>query len=259
MQDLKAGFILNATPWKQQVMQIVGVVSAALVMAPILSLLLNAYGFEGQPSNSEPLSSVQTAETGLMDPILSQPLAQAEPQDTKKAPLAAPQANLMAAVAQGVFEGKLPWGFVGMGVLMGIAVIFLDVYLMKKGSTFRTPVLAVAIGIYLPLELEIPYEAGVWVYPAITRNQVARQMPTGQAEGGARRGILLASGLITGEALGGIRMSIPIVISEQRDIVAIIKEPSETVTMIGAIAGSVFLIGVGSWLYLCGKGSRVQG
>ena len=78
MQDLKAGYLVQATPWKQQVMQMVGTVSAAFVLAPILMLLLNAYGFKGHASAQE-------------------------------TPLAAPQANLMASVSKGVFAGELPW------------------------------------------------------------------------------------------------------------------------------------------------------
>ncbi len=81
MQDLKAGYLLGATPWKQQLMQGVGVVSAALVIAPILNLLLTAYGM-GPATADHPDS------------------------------LAAPQATLMASVAKGVLGGQLPWGFI---------------------------------------------------------------------------------------------------------------------------------------------------
>ena len=91
-------------------------------MAPILNLLQSAYGI-----------GVRTAE---------QPNA-----------LLAPQANLMASVARGVFGEGLPWPMIGFGVLVGAAIIALDVYLERRRAAFRTPVLAVAIGIYLPLEL----------------------------------------------------------------------------------------------------------
>jgi putative OPT family oligopeptide transporter len=129
MQDLKAGHVLGATPWKQQVMQAVGVVASALVMAPVLSLMLEAYGI-GIPTESHPN------------------------------PLAAPQAGLMAAVAQGVFTLDLPWDMVGIGALVAVFFIVLDIVLEKKGGDFRTPVLAVAVGIYLPLELEVPILLG---------------------------------------------------------------------------------------------------
>jgi putative OPT family oligopeptide transporter len=126
LQDLKAGYIVGATPWKQQVMQGVGVVSAVLVMAPILNLLLEAYGI-GVPTAAKPGS------------------------------LLAPQATLMASVAQGVFKGGLPWGMVAIGAAIGAVIIGVDEWLKARGSNVQAPVLAVAVGIYLPLELSARY------------------------------------------------------------------------------------------------------
>lgn len=258
MQDLKAGFILKATPWKQQVMQIVGVVAAALVIAPILSLLLNAYGFEGQPSKPPEVSSVQVETIGGTDPNLAEAIAKAEVGGAAKKPLGAPQANLMASVARGVFNGELPWWFVGIGALMGVAVIILDVYLMKSGSSFRTPVLAVAIGIYLPLELEVPILAGGLIHFGLQRYHARRRTPEQQSQESSRHGLLFASGLITGEALLGIMLAVPIVIFKDGDVMAIFKDPSSLVNMIGAIVGSILLISVGSWLYRIGMGSKAR-
>jgi putative OPT family oligopeptide transporter len=190
MQDLKAGHVLGATPWKQQVMQAVGVVASALVMAPVLSLMLEAYGI-GIPTESHPN------------------------------PLAAPQAGLMAAVAQGVFTLDLPWDMVGIGALVAVFFIVLDIVLEKKGGDFRTPVLAVAVGIYLPLELEVPILLGgllAWaagrVYTRSTRRGGHQdEAPITEAkETGERNGLLFAAGLITGEALLGILLAIPIVV-----------------------------------------------
>jgi putative OPT family oligopeptide transporter len=112
MQDLKAGFILGATPWKQQLMQGVGVISSVLVMAPILNLLLIAYGI-GAPTVEHPN------------------------------PLAAPQATLMQSVADGVFKGGLPWDMVAIGAAVGISIIIIDEVLKARGASFRAPVLAV--------------------------------------------------------------------------------------------------------------------
>src|SRR5687767_12766071 len=165
MQDLRAGYLLGATPWRQEVGQALGVVSAVLVIAPILNLLESAYGI------------------GARTP--EQPNA-----------LLAPQANLMASVARGVLEGGLPWTMIGLGVLVGAAIIALDVYLERRNASFRTPVLAVAIGIYLPLELAVPIFAGGLVSLLATRRN-----PT--VDAGAPRGLLFAAGLITGEALVG--------------------------------------------------------
>jgi len=212
MQDLKAGYIVGATPWKQQVMQLVGTVSAAFVMAPILMLLLKAYGFAGHKS--------ATADA-----------------------LIAPQANLMASVAKGVFEGGMPWSFVFIGMGLAVAVIMLDEYLLRKGGSFRTPVLAVAIGIYLPLELEVPIFAGGIIHQVIKVVHKRRRTDKDKAEQFGRQGLLFASGLITGEALLGILLAIPIVLSGRQDVLAIADNP------LGSWPGVILLTGIGYWLF----------
>ncbi|HUE85956.1 MAG TPA: oligopeptide transporter, OPT family [Vicinamibacterales bacterium] len=198
MQDLKAGRLLGATPIKQQIMQMVGVVSAAFVMAPVLTLLLTAYGI-GAPTPAHPN------------------------------PLAAPQATLMAAVAGGVFGGGLPWTMVAWGMALAAVIIALDVVLERRGSEFRTPVLAVAVGIYLPLELSTAIFVGGLVAWAAHR-VYTRALAGGDARGhaalaeakqtGDRYGLLFAAGLITGEALIGILLAIPIVIAGRADVLA---------------------------------------
>jgi putative OPT family oligopeptide transporter len=170
LQDLKTGHLVGATPWKQQVMQAVGVVAAAFVIAPVLTLLLKAYG----------IGPVTVA---------------------GQKPLGAPQATLMASVARGVFARDLPWGLIGVGMALAGAVIVLDIILERRGSTFRTPVMAVAVGLYLPLELGMAILAGGLV--AWTAAKLARGA---QGQGG----LLVAAGLITGEAIMGILLAIPI-------------------------------------------------
>ncbi|MGH7544735.1 MAG: OPT family oligopeptide transporter, partial [Gemmatimonadota bacterium] len=198
MQDLKAGRIVGATPYKQQIMQGVGVIAAAFVLAPVLTLILKAYGI-----------GVPTAE---------------HPQ-----PLTAPQATLMASVAEGVFGGHLPWTMVILGMLVAVAIIAFDVYQERRGAEFRTPVLAVAVGIYLPLELSVAIFIGgliAWaasrfrarVAARAPREVVPRLQEAGSA--GERHGLLFAAGLITGEALVGIAMAIPIVWAKDRDVAA---------------------------------------
>ncbi len=163
MQDLKAGAILGATPARQQIMQLIGVVAAALALGPVLELLLGAYGF-GAPSAEFPHA------------------------------LRAPQATLMAAVADGVFGGTLPWGFFFTGAALGAGTWLLDLWLMHRQASFRTPVLAVALGLYLPWELSGPVLLGGLIRSVSERSGAA----------GASRGVLAAAGLITGEALMGI-------------------------------------------------------
>jgi putative OPT family oligopeptide transporter len=184
MQDLRAGYLLGATPWRQQVGQALGIVAAVLVMAPILNLLQTAYGI-----------GVRTPE---------QPNA-----------LLAPQATLMASVARGVLEGGLPWVMIGLGALVGAVIIAFDVYLERRRASFRAPVLAVAIGIYLPLELSVPIFAGGLIAAAVARGA------SGRPERSGARGLLFAAGLITGEALVGILMAVPIVLSGDPGVFAL--------------------------------------
>jgi putative OPT family oligopeptide transporter len=184
MQDLKAGYLVGATPWRQQLMQVLGVISAVLVMAPILNLLLTAYGF-GAPTAEQPNA------------------------------LAAPQATLMASVAQGVFGGGLPWGMVAAGAVIGVMVIAIDETLRRGGYSWRAPVLAVAVGIYLPLELSVPILAGGVIAHLVKRRLARRGLTPGRA------GILFAAGLITGEALIGIALAVPIAFSGEPEVLAL--------------------------------------
>ena len=203
LQDLKAGYIVGATPWRQQVMQAVGVVSAVLLMAPILNLLLQAYGI-GAPTAEQPNA------------------------------LLAPQATLMASVAQGVFGDGLPWSMVAGGAGIGIVIIVIDEWAKRSGRAWRAPVLAVAVGIYLPLELAVPIAVGGVLAHIVGRRQ-------GVAERG-RTGMLFAAGLITGEALVGIVMAIPIVVAEDPDVLAL---PFN----LGSVGGIVVFVALAAALY----------
>ncbi len=189
MQDLKAGYILGATPYKQQVMQVVGVAAGAFAIAPVLNYLLLGYGM-GAPTDAQPNA------------------------------LAAPQATLMQSVAVGIFGGGLPWNMVAIGAVIAAVVIAIDVRLEKKKSNFRMPVLAVAVGIYLPLELDTSIFIGGLLAWAVNK-YFKRQSVNGASESHAlsqdkagKAGLLLASGLITGEALMGILIAVGIVVSD---------------------------------------------
>ncbi len=211
LQDLKAGYIVGSTPWKQQVMQGVGVISAVLVMAPILNLLLQAYGM-GAPTEEHPNA------------------------------LLAPQAMLMASVAKGVFGAGLPWNMVAIGVGIGALIIAVDEYLKKRKTKWHAPVLAVAVGIYLPLELSVPIFAGGLIAAAAERWN-ARHSDPAVRERNARIGMLTAAGLITGEALVGIFLAIPIVLSGDAGVLAIAHEP------LGGAPGLIVVAALGWWMY----------
>jgi len=172
LQDLKTGHILGATPWKQQIMQIIGTISAAVVLGLVLDILHTSYVI-GSPT------------------------------------LSAPQATLMQSVAEGVFQDNLPWTMVIIGTIIGIIIILLDIRQERNGSDFRIPILAVAVGIYLPIELSVPIFIGGMISHIGNRN--------GATEVTKRNGLLLSSGLITGEAIMGILVAVPIFITSNKD------------------------------------------
>jgi putative OPT family oligopeptide transporter len=192
LQDLKCGYIVGATPWRQQVMLAIGAFASALVMAPVLNLLASAYGI-GVPTEAHP------------DPLI------------------APQATLMASVARGLFGGSLPWPTIGVGAAIGGVIIAIDEVLKAKRATFRMPVLAAAVGIYLPLELSVPIFLGgllAWFCERALKAN-SRVATSEEAERIGRKGMLFAAGVITGEALMGIVIAIPIVVSGRADVLAL--------------------------------------
>ena len=178
LQDLKTGYLVGATPWRQQVVLIIGCLVGAAVIPPVLDLLYNAYGFAG-----------------------SLPRAGMDPSQA----LAAPQATLMKQIATGIFSGSLDWTMLGLGVAVGVVVIVLDVVLRNSGKGALPP-LAVGLGIYLPptigLTLTIGAVLGFFLQRAI--KAYGQRLGKDWAAAAEERGLLLASGLIVGESLMGI-------------------------------------------------------
>lgn len=176
MQDLKTGHLVGATPWKQQVMQVIGVATGAVVIVPVLSLLQAKYGI-GEVTEAHPH------------------------------PLTAPQATLMAKLASGVFGGSLPWHLLVLGMLLGVAVILLDARQARREAELRFPVLAVALGMYLPLKLSATILLGGCLAEWVRKGRMGSGAATED------RGLLCAAGLVTGEALVGILLALPIALS----------------------------------------------
>ena len=175
LQDLKTGYLVGATPWRQQAVLVVGCVVGALVIPPVLDLLYHAYGFPG----------------AMPDPRM----------DAGQA-LAAPQATLMAAIARGIFGHALDWTSVGIGMALGVTLIVIDV-LMKRIGRNGLPVLAVGIGLYLPPTVGVTLAIGAITGWLIDRALAGRA----DAERARRRGVLIASGFIVGESLVGVGMA----------------------------------------------------
>ncbi len=220
LQDLKAGYLVGATPWRQQVMLAIGSISCAMVMAPTLNLLAKAYGI------------------GVATPEHPNPLEAA-------------QANLMASVAKGMFGGHLPWDMIAVGAVIGVIVIIFDLILKAKNAPFRVPVLAAAIGIYLPLETMVPIFLGGLLNYLVTRG-FGKGLSEDEVEKRNRKGMLLAAGLITGEALMGILMAIPIVIAERGDALAL-PAGMQLGGSLGEWAGLLLLGAIGWWMLKVGK------
>lgn len=167
LQDLKAGYLLGSTPRRQQIMQVVGVVAAALTVTFVLRLLTSVYEL-GSPE------------------------------------LAAPQAGLMAAVAGFIFNGGLPLAMMLSGMGMAVLFIITDEILEAKNAAFRTPVMPIAVGMYLPVGLSTPIFVGGLLAFLVGRYLNKQKLSEDAKETGMRSGVLMASGLIAGEALVGI-------------------------------------------------------
>ncbi|MGE4458242.1 oligopeptide transporter, OPT family [Stenotrophomonas acidaminiphila] len=206
LQDLKTGYLVGATPWKQQLMLGIGAFSCALIMAPVLNLLQEAYGIGSKT-------------------------------------LPAPQANLMASVAKGLFGGDLPWTMIIIGGVIGAVVIAIDGWLKKTGKRFRVPVLAAAIGIYLPLELMVPIFLGGLLAHLVARFHRVRADDEEALDRVHRPGVLFSAGLITGEALMGIAIALPIVITQNPDVLALPLSLGAAAQWVGLAV--LFLVG---WL-----------
>jgi putative OPT family oligopeptide transporter len=179
MQDLKCGHIVGATPWKQQLFQVIGVVAAAFVIPWVLRVLDAGYGI-GRVVNPD------------------------------VTPLAAPQAALMGSLASGIFGAGINWRFIFIGFGLAVVLIILDEIQKRRGSSFRFPVLAVAVGVYLPLGLSVPIFVGGVIAYLVGRRSAAAAPAVRQTRENA--GLLLASGLITGEALMGVAISVAAVV-----------------------------------------------
>jgi putative OPT family oligopeptide transporter len=169
LQDLKTGQLVGATPWRQQVALVIGVVFGGLVIPPVLTLLNTAFGFLGAPGAGENA-------------------------------LAAPQAALISSLAKGVFGGDLDWGLLGLGVAIGAVVIAIDEVLKLK-TKFALPPLAVGMGMYLPMSLTLIIPIGALLGRCYDK---WAERTGGDVEQKKRLGVLMATGLIVGESLFGV-------------------------------------------------------
>jgi len=216
LQDLKTGQLVDATPWKQQVALVIGVVAGALVIPPVLDLVNHAYGFVGAPG------------------------AELRPH-----PLPAPQAGLISSLAQGVIAGDIDWSLIRIGGFIGVGIILLDEILARTTRHMRVPPLAVGLGIYLPTQSTLMIVVGAvagWFF-----DKGANRSPRPEAT--KQLGVLLASGLIVGESTIGVVISAIVVFSGVAAPLALVGPGFETAgIIIGGLAFAIIAVLLYRWI-----------
>ncbi|MGH8100813.1 MAG: OPT family oligopeptide transporter, partial [Chthoniobacterales bacterium] len=227
LQDLKTGQLVGATPWKQQVALIFGVIAGAFVIPPVLDLVNHAYGFVGAPG------------------------AELRPH-----PLPAPQAGLISSLAQGVIAADLDWSLIQIGALIGVGIIFLNEILSRTTRSMSVPPLAVGLGIYLPTQSTLMIVVGAivgWFF-----EQRANCLP--KPEAAKQLGVLLASGLIVGEGIIGVVISAIIVFSGKDAPLALVGSNFETAgKFIGGIAFALIAFVLYRWILRMARANTQTG
>jgi putative OPT family oligopeptide transporter len=210
LQDLKTGQIVGATPWRQQIALVIGVLFGSLAIPPVLDLLNNAFGFAGSAGAGENA-------------------------------LAAPQALLISALAKGVLGGDLDWPLLGLGALIGVAVVIVDELLGEAGKR-RLPPLGVGMGVYLPMALTFLIVVGTVLGHYYDKWADTRHDP----ESAKRMGVLAATGLIVGESLFGVAFAGIVAGSGSDTPLAVVGESFAPIAEYG---GAILFIGILWWIY----------
>jgi len=222
IQDLKVGYILGATPWKQQVMLLMGVVVAAFVVPPVMDLLFNVYGIGDVFPH-----------TGM----------------DKTQVLAAPPAALMAGIAQSVFRHNLPWDMLIAGMVIAIVGIIINGILHRK-QLKGFSVLGIAVGIYLPLTTSTPLFIGAllskFINNMVNKQQKKNQLNDGLAKEAKQRGVVIACGLVAGAALMDVILAIPFGFFHNPNILRVM--PANLVWFAGILA-ILATVALGLWMY----------
>jgi putative OPT family oligopeptide transporter len=210
LQDLKTGQLVEATPWRQQVALVLGVIFGSVVIPPILDVLNTAFTFQGAPG-------------------------------AKASALAAPQAQLISAIAQGVLGGNLDWNLIGWGAIIGVVVVIVDEAL-RKTKRGALPPLAVGMGIYLPMALTLLIPIGAVLGHVYEKWTTRAQNP----EFAQRMGVLLATGLIVGESLFGVVFAGIVAATGSDAPLAIVKDNPLAIPA-GLVVFAVAVLGLYAW------------
>ncbi len=206
LQDLKAGHILGGTPWRMEIGDIIGVALVSFVLFIPLMVLhegdIKARGLERLAQlQSQQVQTVTAADgkTYTLDQIKALPADQEKTVLNLDAgfgskQLAAPQAGLMALLSKGIVEGKMAWPLIIVGMMLGFGFILMQV---------KSPML-VSVGMYLPLETTFAIFLGGLIKGIVTMIAERRGLNEAQKVRVENNGVLLAAGLIAGEALMGL-------------------------------------------------------
>jgi putative OPT family oligopeptide transporter len=220
LQDLKTGQLVDATPWKQQVALVIGVIAGAIVIPPVLDLVNHAYGFVGAPGA-----------------------------ESRPSPLPAPQAGLISSLAQGVIAADIDWSLIRIGGLIGVCIILVDEILARTTRHMRIPPLAVGLGIYLPTQSTLMIVVGAVVGWLFDRRADSSRRP----EATKQLGVLLASGLIVGESVIGVVISAIVVFSGVAAPLALVGPAYETAgKVVGGLAFVAIVVVLYRWIWRLG-------
>ncbi|OEH48264.1 hypothetical protein lpari_00705 [Legionella parisiensis] len=212
-QDLKVGQLVGATPWKQQLMLLLGVVISSIVIPPVMQLLFNVYGIAGVMPHSN------------MD--ISQSLP-------------APTAALMAAITEAVFRNSLPWAMMFIGSAIILIIIFLN-YIFKLQRYLNLSILGIAIGMYLPISSSFPLFIGGMI-ALFVKKRLKRTTPVKEeAIIRIQRGTLIACGLVAGSAIMDVLLAIPFSIFQSPDALQLVGPGWENIGVYLGVLSTLLL------------------
>ncbi len=216
-QDLKVGQLVGATPWKQQVMLLLGVIVSSLVIPPIMQLLFDVYGIAGVM----PHHGMEVSQS-----------------------LPAPAAALMAAITEAVFRHTLPWNMMFIGAGLIIAALLVNRVLQLK-RFFRLSILGLAIGMYLPLSSSIPLFIGGMMSFVVQRALKKKALPKNELTQRIQKGTLIACGLVAGAALMDVLLAIPFSLLHSPNALQLVTTAWAPVSVYLAIMSTLLL---GYWI-----------
>ena len=186
MQDLKTGYLIGSTPWKQQLVLLIGVIVSVVTTPFVLQTMFEAYGIGDMLPRPD------------MDPTKT---------------LSAPQATLISSVTKGLLIGQLPWPMVNFGIFIGVIIIIIDLILSKSFVSLRLPIMTFAAGFYLPMGISVAFFFGGLLRYLTSKDKNSKDTQ--------ENGVMIASGFIAGEAIMGALLSIPFALYKDTNILAI--------------------------------------